>query len=66
MNKLTPREEEVLRVYLREGTVRDTAGVLNTSPTTVRKQRASVMRKLMVSTPLELTRAAIRRGLIEP
>lgn len=66
MHKLTAREEEVLRMYLDKGTVRDTAEALNTSPRTVRNQRASVMRKLAIKTPLDLFRAAIREGIIEP
>ena len=65
MQKLTPREGQVLRLYLREGKLKSVATALGVSINTVRSQRTSIMKKLGASSQVELTLEAIRRGLID-
>jgi DNA-binding CsgD family transcriptional regulator len=65
MQKLTPREAQVLSLYLREGNLKPVAEVLGVSIHTVRSQRTSIMKKLGASSQVELTLEAIRRGLVD-
>jgi len=65
MQKLTPREAQVLSLYLREGKLKPVATALGVSINTVRSQRTSIMKKLGASSQVELTLEAIRRGLID-
>lgn len=64
MQKLTPRELQVLTLYLREGSLKPVSEVLGVSINTVRAQRTSIMRKLGAGSQVELIREAIRRGLL--
>jgi DNA-binding NarL/FixJ family response regulator len=61
---LTPRELEVLRLIALGNTNRETARILGISPKTVDVHRTNLIQKLNLHTPQELTRYAIRRGLI--
>ncbi len=65
MEKLTPRETEVLSLYLREGDLTKVAATLGVSINTVKSQRAAIMRKLAVKNAVELTLSAVRRGLVD-
>ena len=65
MERLTPRELEVLSLYLREGNLTKVAEVLGVSINTVKTQRAAIMRKLAVKNAVELTLSAVRRGLVD-
>lgn len=65
MEKLTPREAEVLSLYLREGDLTKVAETLGVSINTVKTQRAAIMRKLAVKNAVKLTLSAIRRGLVD-
>ena len=62
--KLTAREKEILRLAADGQTNREIAQTLFLSIRTVEKHRQSVMRKLGLSKREELTKFAIRKGLI--
>ncbi|HWC25373.1 MAG TPA: LuxR C-terminal-related transcriptional regulator, partial [Solirubrobacteraceae bacterium] len=63
---LTDRELEVLKL-IAEGYGNQQIGqVLVISPKTVARHRAKILAKLGMHDRVELTRYAIRRGLIEP
>lgn len=63
---LSPREEEVLKLIAEGHTGKEIAELLFVSPKTVERHRANVLEKLGMKDRLELTRYAIRTGLIEP
>lgn len=63
---LTDREEEILKLVAEGHTSQEIADLLVISPKTVERHRANVLRKLGLKDRLELTRYAIRVGLIEP
>jgi DNA-binding NarL/FixJ family response regulator len=64
--KLTPREEEVVKLVAEANTTREIAAILHLSEKTVENHRANAMRKLGMRDRVELVRYAIRRGLVEP
>lgn len=61
---LTDREREVLVLVAKGRTNREIAELLHISPKTVDFHRTNLMRKLDMHSRTELTRYAIRRGLI--
>lgn len=63
---LTPREEQVVKLIAEGRTSREIAGALVISPKTVERHRANVLAKLGMRDRTELTRYAVRAGLIEP
>jgi len=63
---LTPRELEILKLIAEANTSREIADTLVISVKTVERHRANIMEKLGMRDRVELTRYAIRRGLIEP
>lgn len=63
---LTPRELEVLKLVAEGYTSKDIAETLVLSPKTVERHRANILEKLGMRDRVELTRYAIRRGLVEP
>jgi DNA-binding NarL/FixJ family response regulator len=63
---LTPRELEILKLIAEANTSREIAESLVISVKTVERHRANIMEKLGMRDRVELTRYAIRRGLIEP
>jgi DNA-binding NarL/FixJ family response regulator len=65
-DRLTPRELEVLKLIAEAHSSDAIAGTLAISRRTVDHHRASILRKLGMRDRVELTRYAIRRGLIEP
>ena len=64
IDNLTPREREILVLVAKGHTNREVAELLGISHKTVDYHRTNVMRKLDVHNRTELTRYAIRRGLI--
>ncbi len=62
---LTPREEEVLKMIAEGSTGREIARALVISPKTVERHRANILEKLGMRDRVQLTRFAIRAGLIE-
>jgi DNA-binding NarL/FixJ family response regulator len=63
---LTPRELEVIKLIAEGSTNRQIAQTLVISEKTVERHRANMLEKLGMRDRVELTRYAIRRGLIEP
>jgi two-component system invasion response regulator UvrY len=63
---LTPREIEVLRLIALGNSVRDCAEILKLAASTVDNHKARLMKKLGVHKALELTRLAVREGLVRP
>jgi DNA-binding NarL/FixJ family response regulator len=63
---LTPRELEVIKLIAEGSTNRQIAQALVISEKTVERHRANMLEKLGMRDRVELTRYAIRRGLIEP
>ncbi|AQW54274.1 response regulator transcription factor [Streptomyces antimycoticus] len=63
---LTPREEEVLKLVAEGHSSKEIAEILFISVKTVHRHRANLLHKLGLHDRLELTRYAIRAGLIEP
>ncbi|HZD00023.1 MAG TPA: response regulator transcription factor [Actinomycetes bacterium] len=63
---LTPRELEVVKLIAEGHTSKQIAALLVITVRTVERHRANVLEKLGMRDRVELTRYAIRRGLIEP
>ncbi|MEU4578818.1 MULTISPECIES: response regulator transcription factor [Nonomuraea] len=63
---LTPREEEIVKLIAEGHSSKEIADLLVISVKTVDRHRANVLGKLGMRDRLELTRYAIRAGLIEP
>jgi DNA-binding NarL/FixJ family response regulator len=63
---VTDREEEVLKLVAEGHSTRDIAELLFISAKTVERHRSNIFAKLGLRDRLELTRYAIRAGLIEP
>ncbi|MEV6378059.1 response regulator transcription factor [Streptomyces sp. NPDC051773] len=63
---ITDREEEILKLVAEGHTSQDIADLLVISVKTVERHRANLLQKLGLKDRLELTRYAIRVGLIEP
>ncbi|MDX2706970.1 response regulator transcription factor [Streptomyces sp. NBC_00510] len=63
---ITEREEEILKLVAEGHTSQEIAGLLFISVKTVERHRANLLQKLGLRDRLELTRYAIRAGLIEP
>jgi DNA-binding NarL/FixJ family response regulator len=63
---LTPREEQIVKLIAEGHSSRDIAGSLVISVKTVDRHRANILAKLGMRDRLELTRYAIRAGLVEP
>lgn len=66
VDPLTPRELEVLTLVADALTSDEIARALVISRRTVDHHRANILAKLHMRERVELTRYAIRRGLIEP
>jgi DNA-binding NarL/FixJ family response regulator len=63
---LSPREQEVLKLVAEGYTNKQIAEELVISEKTVERHRANILEKLGMRDRVELTRYAIRQGLIEP
>ncbi|MEU6661940.1 response regulator transcription factor [Streptomyces sp. NPDC046821] len=63
---LTAREEEVLKLIAEGHSSKDIAETLFISIKTVQRHRANLLHKLGLRDRLDLTRYAIRAGLVEP
>jgi DNA-binding NarL/FixJ family response regulator len=63
---LTPREEEIVKLVAEAHTNEEIGELLHISKKTVERHRANVLEKLGMRDRVELTRYAIRRGLVEP
>jgi DNA-binding NarL/FixJ family response regulator len=63
---LTPREEEIVKLVAEAHTNDEIAEMLFISKKTVERHRANILEKLGMRDRVELTRYAIRRGLVQP
>jgi DNA-binding NarL/FixJ family response regulator len=63
---LTPREEEIVKLVAEAHTNEEIGELLVISKKTVERHRANILAKLGMRDRVELTRYAIRRGLVEP
>lgn len=63
---LTPRESEIVKLIAEGYTSREIAQLLTISEKTVDRHRSNVLEKLGMRDRVDLTRYAIRRGLVEP
>jgi DNA-binding NarL/FixJ family response regulator len=66
ISPLTPRELEVVKLIAEAHSGEEIARELGISPKTVERHRGNVLEKLGLRDRVELTRWAIRRGLVEP
>ena len=64
--RLSPREQEILRYVAQGKTSREVGIILSISTKTVENHRQNIMRKLEVHDVVSLTRLAIRSGLVSP
>ena len=62
---MTPRELEVLKLIAEAHSSKEIAQILVISIKTVERHRANILEKLGMRDRVELTRYAIRRGLVE-
>lgn len=65
-NPITAREEEILKLVAEGNSTKEIADLLVISAKTVERHRANLLSKLGLRDRVELTRYAIRAGLIEP
>jgi DNA-binding NarL/FixJ family response regulator len=63
---LTPREQEVVKLIAESYSTKQIAETLVISEKTVDRHRSNILEKLGMHDRVELTRYAIRRGLVEP
>jgi DNA-binding NarL/FixJ family response regulator len=63
---LTPRELQILKLIAEAYTSKEIAEMLVISVKTVERHRANILQKLGMRDRVELTRYAIKRGLVEP
>ena len=63
---LTPREEEIVKLVAEAHTNEEIGEMLFISKKTVERHRANILEKLGMRYRVELTRYAIRRGLVQP
>jgi DNA-binding NarL/FixJ family response regulator len=63
---LTPREREVVKLVAEAYSSEEIARLLVISPRTVERHRENILSKLRLRDRVELTRYAIRHGLVEP
>jgi DNA-binding NarL/FixJ family response regulator len=62
---LTPRELEIVKLIAEANSTKQIATMLVISPKTVERHRANILEKLGMRDRVELTRYAIKRGLVE-
>jgi DNA-binding NarL/FixJ family response regulator len=63
---LTPREQEITKLIAEGHSSARIAELLVIAPSTVERHRANILDKLGMRNRVELTRYAIRRGLVQP
>ena len=64
--ELTPREEEIVKLVAEAHTNEEIGEMLFISKKTVERHRANILEKLGMRDRVQLTRYAIRRGLVQP
>jgi DNA-binding NarL/FixJ family response regulator len=66
LNRLTPREKQVLQLIAQGKSNKDIAALLDLSVNTVSVHRANLMEKMNIHRTAELVLFAIRKGLVAP
>jgi DNA-binding NarL/FixJ family response regulator len=66
LTPLTAREQEVVKLVAEAHTTEEIAGLLHISRRTVDRHRENILAKLGMRDRVQLTRYAIRHGLVEP
>jgi DNA-binding NarL/FixJ family response regulator len=66
LEKLTPRERQILQLIAQGHSNKDIAALLGLSPNTVSAHRANLMQALEMHKTAELVLYAIRKGLVSP
>ena len=66
VDPLTAREQDVVKLIAEGHTSEEIAGRLSIAPKTVERHRSNALGKLGMRNRVDLTRYAIRRGLVEP
>ncbi len=66
LNKLSPRECQILKLVVEGRTSREIAAIFGVKPSSVHTYRSRIMAKLEITDIPGLVRFAIRRGLIKP
>jgi two-component system, NarL family, nitrate/nitrite response regulator NarL len=66
LDSLSPRERQVFRLLAAGLSTRDAAARLDLSPKTVETHRMRIYEKLGCASAVDLTRLAVRQGLIDP
>ena len=66
IERLTPRERQVLQLVVEGNTTKEIAKILGVSVKTSESHRSRVMQKLGIRTAAALVRYAIREGLVNP
>jgi len=66
IEKLTPRERQILQLIAQGHSNKDIAALLGLSPNTVSAHRANLMQALELHKTAELVLYAIRKGLVSP
>lgn len=65
LSSLSTREFQVFRMLADGASVKDIADTLSLSPKTVNNHRSNIMEKLQLHSAVELTRLAVREGIID-
>ncbi len=65
LNSLSTREFQVFRMLAEGASVKDIADTLSLSPKTVNNHRSNIMEKLQLHSAVEMTRLAVREGIID-
>jgi DNA-binding NarL/FixJ family response regulator len=65
-DRLSARELEIVKLIAEAHSSKEIAALLHISPKTVERHRTNILEKLGMRDRVELTRYAVRRGLVEP
>jgi len=65
-HQLSERERQVFRLLIEGNSTAEIAKILCVSGKTAEKHRTSVVKKLQISSPVEMMKYAIRIGLVDP
>lgn len=65
ISSLSTREFQVFRMLAEGASVKDIADTLSLSPKTVNNHRSNIMEKLQIHSAVEMTRLAVREGIID-
>ncbi|MBV9761112.1 MAG: response regulator transcription factor [Acidobacteriaceae bacterium] len=64
-SSITPRQREVIQLVAEGKSIKEIAGILNVSVKTVEFHKANLMNRLSLRSTAELTRYAVKHGIVE-